>query len=460
LMFSRVRKTIDLTLLLVLAFPAICASIDQISNVDSISTDKKPGSSSLSNLRGIEREEKYADEFWRKPVNVLLFFPRNTTGGFLYFTGRGAYHATNPELIAKIEKFLYFYDRRLGWHPLLMLDSDLLPEAGAKGFYRSKRFSSSLRGTYTNSEKWKGNSEFQWLNNSGIIHWDAVLSAQISKRDRKFYGIGKNPLSDPRSNFDPNTVEEMGIFVQRRERIQFKIRIHNNRLWEYLLKSYFQNRELLNSELDGLPFDNIFDSNTLPGGKLYQSRETYYSEIALRLNKMNLKLLQSSWINLEFYSGYLGSVENDGELLRAGTEFSISTPVLKQNRIVTTHMALNIIENLNDKIPVPFTEYPLHPCFRGVSEHSILRTDNISLVPTVEYNWKLTHNIGGFLFTDFLLVSETINNLSVENAPWAAGIGIQLSSQGHVFLAYGSEGIRASLSIGADFGKNDRLEWD
>ena len=111
-----------------------------------------------------------------------------------------------------------------------------------------------------------------------------------------------------------------------------------------------------------------------------------------------------------------------------------------------------MINNLNTDVPVAFTEYPRHQTFRGLSERNILRTDKYLFVPSIEYIWPLSINLGGHLFIDYLLVTDELNKISINNAPYAIGFGIDfhvINEELEKFeISFGSEGIHLSLDVG------------
>ncbi len=114
-------------------------------------------------------------------------------------------------------------------------------------------------------------------------------------------------------------------------------------------------------------------------------------------------------------------------------------------------------------MPISFADYPRQPTFRGVSSKTLLRTDEISLVPSVEYQWPITFNIGGHLFIDYLIVADSFNKITFSNSPYAYGIGfdLQVSNRevARFSVASGSEGLRIDFSLGFTLHTNDRTKW-
>jgi outer membrane translocation and assembly module TamA len=92
-----------------------------------------------------------------------------------------------------------------------------------------------------------------------------------------------------------------------------------------------------------------------------------------------------------------------------------------------------------------------------------LRTDLFSAVPSLEYQWPLTHNVGGHLFLDYLLVADSVKHLSFADAPYAYGAGISIqgfrSEVGRIAVSTGSEGWRLMIDVGLTSHVSDRNHW-
>jgi len=433
------------------------------STTEFIEADSSAVTDSTTNLRGVEREERYAGDILRSALSGVLFVPREVISKVLYSTGRGAYFATDPRVVEKVEEFLYFYDKRLGWHPVLDLDSEFKPEYGAALFYRNSTIATVITGKYSSSRKWKGKAQATLFGSQDDFLWIGSLTGELSEDDDfVFYSIGADPQNDPRSHFIPNTDQESAIYFQRREKLQLILGIRADSPLEFFFTSFYQQRQV-NSLSSGVDrFELVFD-NQLPGGNPVKKWRSIYTEIAGRYDTRKYNRTMLKGVSIEGYIGYSGGVNTDNRFLRSGFDLAAYLPVLKRNRLIVPRLVFNMVENLNTTDPILFFDYPRHTSFRGVSSRKLLRQDNLSSVPSLEYRWPLTTNLTGFMFSDALVVSRTLNDIDIANAPWAVGFGIKLhtshSDRGQLHVAYGSEGYKIALSFGSGGNKNHPSEW-
>ena len=163
-------------------------------------------------IRGIERHEKRRGDTIRHVVNAGLFIPRHAIDGLLYPVSFGIGHAD------EIEDVLFFFDDRLGWYPLLEAASGFSPIYGLKTFYKGDQFGVSLKGKYASGERWETKAKMSYSHETDRAAWEVDLAGFIEKDDsRDFFGIGSDPMNDPRSFFLPNTDFDNGAYFQRRE---------------------------------------------------------------------------------------------------------------------------------------------------------------------------------------------------------------------------------------------------
>jgi len=428
-----------------------------------VGTDSIAVADSTTNLRGIEREERYASDVWRTGLNATLYLPRIAVSALLYSTGRGTYVATDPRVIELVEEFLYFYEKQLGWHPVLNLDSDFKPEYGLKAFYHHARFGTDFKGKYSNKKKWKTNAQLTLRGTGSNVQWKATLTGQRTEDDDfLFYGIGSEPRGDARSGFLVGANSDNATYFQRRDKLQFIFGVCADTPWEFFLTSFYQQREVSNISGDD-QFNDVFDIAKLPGGESGKDWRSIYSEIELRLDTRKNQTKSLRGVSLETHLGYSGGIGNDKRFMRSGFDMAAYYPILKRNRLVIPRIVFNMVENLNTDESIPYFDYPRHPTFRGASSRKLLRQDNLSFVPSLEYRWPLSHKFSGFLFSDALVVSKTLSELSTNNAPYAFGIGMKMhggqSESGRLEVAYGSQGLRIILHFGSVSHKNARSEW-
>jgi len=188
----------------------------------------------------------------------------------------------------------------------------------------------------------------------------------------------------------------------------------------------------------------------------------FYNEFSVRYEPRDENSYIDSGIRIETYSGLsIGLNKDNSRFFRGGFDVMFSLPVIQGNRTVISRIVLDMVKNLEPNVQLPFSEYPRQPSFRGVSGRKIFRTDNYSIIPSIEYQWPVSFNLGGHLFLDYLLVSDNMVNFSNQNPPWVFGFGIDFhgidAELARMQVAYGSEGFRFLLSVGTDSLFNDRV---
>ncbi len=436
---------------------SICLASPPVPAVDSTKT-----ASNNDNLRGVDRDERFAGDPWRVGLNVLFFIPRETTNGILYLGGRGLNAATDPDLVEFVEKLLYFYERRAGWYPMVMVDSEFRPEAGINLFYKDDLFKTSIDAKFADEHRWRSRLKLKLRSKSSRIPWFLSFRGEFAEEDdRVYYGIGADPQEDDRSHFLPEATEENADYMQQRRKAVLSSGFEINQHMNLISTLMYSNRKVSNPPEEDDRIGDIFNVSELTG--INQAVELMYAEMEITLDSRSNGSISPAGITIEGYTGYAEGVNSDIEYLRVGSDIEVFIPLLKNNRLIVPHIALNMVENLNDDLPLPFTEYPRHPTFRGVSSRRLLRIDNLSLVPSIEYRWPLTHSVNGYLFTDVLMVSEDFEHISSKDAPWAAGFGMRVRIHrievGGLSAAVGSEGIRILLSIGAETLRPTRSNW-
>ncbi|MFQ5752472.1 MAG: hypothetical protein ACE5HI_10785, partial [bacterium] len=189
-----------------------------------------------------------------------------------------------------------------------------------------------------------------------------------------------------------------------------------------------------------------------------------YNEIAARYDTRKYRGQISPGVRVEGYAGLsIGVASDDRRFSRTGVDAALYIPVIKQTRLIVPRVIFDLVDNLNDAVPISFAEYPRQLAFRGISSTNLLRSDKISLLSSLEYQWPLTYNLGGHLFVDNLVVSDSFDNLTLANTPYAYGFGIDLhgadSELARFTISNGSEGLRFFLTVGLSNHTSDRTKW-
>lgn len=432
--------------------------------VDSSATPKQE----FLRLRGLETERADHGAALRTAANMLLFVPRSVFSGLLYATGYGPHLIDDHQFIEKFDDFFYIYKKEVGWTPVFDLASGSPLAYGAALFYRHKPFGISVGGYYSSSSLWKTKVKLRDAFLLGRSVLKVSLSGSILTRDDyKFHGFGPDPENDPRNVFRPDANDDFGIYQQRLSRVQWVLGLRPSSNWQLFYTGYYHQRKIRNPEdSDSDNIANAFDLDIIPGIRAGQSTigKQVYNEFTVRFDSRQYQGQISPGVRLDGYVGLSEGVgSDDSRFTRAGGSAAIFIPVIKHNRLIVPRVVFDAIDNRNDSVPISFAEYPRQTTFRGVSNKRLLRTDKISMVPSLEYQWPLAYTLGAHLFIDYLLVGDSVGDLTFNGAPYAIGFGLDLhsvdSELARISFSGGSEGFRFKLTVGLSGYNTARSEW-
>lgn len=248
-------------------------------------------------IRGIERSEKRRGDTIRHVVNAGLFIPRHAIDGLLYPVSYGIGHAD------EVEDILFFFDDKLGWYPLLEAASGFSPIYGLKVLYKDDHFGVNVKGIYASGERWETKAKMSYSHETDGAAWEVDIAGFIEEDDnRDFFGIGADPMNDPRSFFlSPNADLDHGAYFHRRENIQLNFRLRPWAKWEFLSTNSYQKRTITDpdSSEEEQHLGAVFDLNKLPG--VQEPTKQLYNEISARLDTRRYGGLLSKGVNLEGY---------------------------------------------------------------------------------------------------------------------------------------------------------------
>lgn len=448
-------------LLTALVYVIIFADISSAQDTTSIDSNEYEIKNNL-NVRGIVRERRLADYTIRKILATGLFLPREAVKGFLHSTAKSASVLTDENFIARVEDLFFVFDKRVGWYPSILLSSGFSPYYGLNLFIREDSESIILGVRYRN--RYKSALQAKYIH-EGIINnkvWKISFLALSDRfNDQTFFGFGADPQTDSRNIYLLDS-EDFARYFQERVKFQTVLGIRPSEELELFYTSFYQKRKIGNSGISGGAVDQVFDVSLIPGVGV--EGKQFYNETAIKYDTREIKNSIASGKMFGGYIGYSKGVDGDkSEFLRIGFDIAAFIPVLKDNRIIVPRLILDKIENLDDSVPISFTEYPRQRAFRGVSPRKLIATDNISLIPSLQYEWPLAYKLTGQLFSDFIIVSEEIRSISIDNARWAVGFGLVLhqgrSESGKIEFAYGPEGVKFLFGFGSPLHKNERTDW-
>lgn len=416
----------------------------------------------FQNVRGAVRERRFGDYTLRKIISAGLYIPREAVKGILSSTGKSASVIYDEKFIARAEEFFFILDKRVGWFPSILLSSGFSPYYGLNLFYRDDSKSVLVGGRYRNRYKSGLQAKFNYnvIINEKI--WQlSLLSLSDRFNDQSFFGFGANPQTDSRNNFKVAS-EEFGRYFQKRIKFQAVLGFRPSEELELFYTSFYQKREIGDSAIGSSTIEDVFDVALLPGVGV--EGKQLYNEFSFKYDTREFKESISSGKMFGGYVGYSRGVWGDkSKFLRMGLDVVGFIPIIKKNRIIVPRLIVDKIDNLDDDIPISFAEYPRQRAFRGVSSRNLIATDNISFIPSLQYEWPLAYLLTGQLFSDFIIVSEDLSSLTLDNSRWAIGFGLVLhqgrSETGKFEIAYGSEGVKLQFGFGSPLHNNERTDW-
>lgn len=412
------------------------------------------------NLRGLEKEEKRGLDPARNTASAVLYVPKQLLNGMLYGTAETADYTTDPEFIRKVKDILYLYKRKLAWFPVLDYASGFRPSYGAGLYYKEKNFRSIFLGSLHDANHWELRARSSYIHNLDNFSWKTSLGGVLERKDdNRFYGIGADPKNDPRNRFLADA--DYGVFTAEKRRIEWKTRFSNtDNRWKFGYMGYYQRQDFEEQGRGNKDMRDIMDLTLVPGFQTNAPVTQIYDELFLILDTRNKKKIIAPGFHGEIFSGIANGLgNNESDFIRAGMDAAVFIPTIREDRVIIPRVVTNIIEEV-DHQPIPFSEYTRHSSFRGISSREWVANDNASIVPSLEYQWPLSHFLSGHLFADYLATGKNLGKLEWDNGLWAAGFGVDFHYFDREFcrlqFAGGSQGFQVTVTIGNPLQKNAR----
>ncbi len=414
-----------------------------------------------TSLRGMDREEARFDDPLRDSLSALGYVPRQLLNGVFFGAAHTADVLSDKDFIRKVKDILYFNDKKGLWYPMVSYASGFRPAYGGGLRYKGESWKASAKALMHDSDYGSYSFKPTVHKSLGTMQWkNSVQTVFEKKDDRRFYGLGADPHNDDRNRFVGS--HDYGVYTESRRKIQWESALHSSEeSWGVTYLGYYQRRSFEDHGSGNNDVREVFDHSAIPG--FDAPVKQLYNELALEMDTRKQKAMLHPGFRSEIYSGIsAGFGKHDANLLRTGFDAAGFIPTVKEDRLIVPRLVADVVENINDK-PIPFSEYPRQQPFRGVSNREIGRSERVSLVPSFEYQWPLSHMLAGHLFCDLLFVGPRPGSIRWHEGLWAAGAGVDLHILNHelgkVELAWGSEGFQASLTIGVPLKNNHRKDW-
>lgn len=447
--------SILLLIIIIITVPSPCFS--SAIDTTALHLDGKTISASdqEDSLRGLEQEFKRADETGLILADYALFLPRVLIDHLLAASGRGISTLAEPQFIEQLEDVLYLYERNLIWYPNTTLNLTDRFQYGLGLMYRENKWKAYTSFLYGSEEKWSTKSKLSYTFQAGKTVWKTAVKFSLDyDDDLRYYGFGSERI-DPFTNIPFSDDEDYYEYTQKRRQFAFSQGIRLSNTFEVHYTGLYQKNEIEKVWLNNGSIAQQIRGSDIPDG------EQFYNGLMVRYDTRKYKGRISPGARFEAHSGY--SHEYSDFLVgfwRGGLDAAVYLPVIKENRIIAGRIVYNVIEKERKTL---FYNYPHHRTFRGVSSRYLLRTGHHLAVPSFEYQWPLTDAFSSRLFYDMIVVGDELKQMTLDDAPWAAGLSIELhnrnSSMARVVFAYGSEGVRLTLKLGDPVRSNHPSEW-
>ncbi len=412
-------------------------------------------------LRGAEQEEtRFLDPFGNA-LSAVTYLPRKILEGVFFGAGHTAAALSDEDFVEKVKDILYFYDEKFLWFPIVSYASGFRPAYGGGLYYKERGWTALARATLHDSDYWSYSLKPTYVRAVGQWQWkNSLLAVAEKKDDRRYYGLGADPHDDPRNTFIGTN--DYGVYTEERRKLQWSSALYTPpKTFGVTYLGYYQRRSFEDHGDGSNDVREVFDHSRIPG--FDAPVKQLYNELAVEVDTRGNKKLLSPGFRSEVYTGIsAGLGKHDAHLFRTGFDAAGFIPTVKEDRLIALRLVSDWVENINDE-PIPFSEYPRQHTFRGVSEREGIRNEKVSLVPSIEYQWPLSHMFAAHVFYDMLFVGPDPGSIEWKEGLWAAGLGLDFHyfkrELGRVELAFGSEGFQAAFSIGAPLRSNHRKDW-
>jgi hypothetical protein len=410
-----------------------------------------------ADVSGIERPARQHNEPARAAGNVLLWPLRLVVDLIFLATGTAGGLLENEQIVPRTRDFFFTRGGEFGIFPTLFVETGTNPNIGARMIASIEPYAATVRAGYGGADS---NVVEGRMRLSTSVGWPGVLSLE-GLHDRRtglgFLGLGQTPETDPRNQFQngPTT----GVYRERRERVVLGYGLRPLPDLEVLLSSSLTQRYVDDPEDPdaGPTMSQAFQPASIPGA--YRVARNLYGELAVRYDSRTSRSGVATGVLFEAYGGAAEGIGYPTHFKRTGVVGAAFLPFVHSTTILSPKIVVDGL--LSDKeTPVPFTEMPAQPTFRGFAN----RRDYVSAVASLDYRWYLMRFVAARLFVDVARVAPSLSDLTLDNLRWAAGFGFDLhtstSELGRIAVAGSTEGFHFLFTLGVPAGFGDRQHRD
>ncbi|MBN2012643.1 hypothetical protein JW960_25165 [candidate division KSB1 bacterium] len=406
-------------------------------------------------LRGLEQDFRVGSNPWKWTKRQVMSVAQYTMSGLELASGFGMNLLGDDQFIGTVENFFFTDNRALGWYPVANLVSGFRPRIGANVLAHIDGFDGLLRGRYADFDKYQMEAWLAYTFVKSRYAWRWSFRALDSRDDdREFYGYGRAAQTDRRNMFLTAAEDPSGLFVQEYTTWEASIGFRPVAIAQGNITGGSKKRTIYAFANGDDQLGNVFDLAALPGYVTTVSHRFMSGSFRLDTRPAD-RYHASGWL-LQGYVRYAHGIETDrSRFIQSGIDMAACFPVLLTNRMLMPRLVVESVSPISKQHPIPFTEYPQHPAFRGVSQRVMLRTDTHVVVPSLEYMWPIAANFSSHLFFDGLLATHHLAAITLAGATWAVGLGMDFhvvnNELARVELAIGPYGAHGSIDVGWTF---------
>jgi hypothetical protein len=364
-----------------------------------------------------------------------------------FTTGNAAGLIENEQIVPRVESITNPPRGKIGLFPTAFTETGSSPNVGARLVANAGNLASTLRAGYGGEDVWVVESRLRY---AAKIPFPAVVSFE-GLTDRRtgigFLGVGQSPESDPRNHFVQGPVA--GIYREKRQRFITGAGIRPASDTEVLVSTSYTYRND-DDDPSALSAGDAFSQVFVPGsvGSALSRNHRSYTEVAIRVDTRETRGAPVAGALFESYGGYSTDFEHEHtDFVRVGGRIAGFVPIYRRTNVLSPKLVLDAVAPVAGST-IPFFELAHNPDFRGPDT----RRDNVALVASLDYRWKVMRFLAARFFGDATTVAERVHNLRVDGMRWILGGGVDLFGSAanlvRLSLGAGPDGVQFAFSLG------------